>query len=131
MSISYDEAVALGAAYTAAWNSKDPRQVASFFAEKSQIVINRGTPWIDRPGVTEMAAGFHRDVPDLDLVCDGVRPTGDHMVYLWTFTGHDASTGHPLKIHGMEEWDIDDTHKVIASRGWFDAEDYSRQANGA
>ncbi len=131
MSISHEQAVALAAAYTAAWNSKSPEAVASFFAIKSQIVINRGTPWIDQAGVTEMAAGFYRDVPDLDLTCDGVRPAGDHLVYLWTFTGHDAGTGNPLVIHGWEEWDLDDAHKVIASRGWFDAADYARQAAGA
>ena len=131
MSISLEQAVALGAAYTAAWNSKDPQAVASFYATKSQIVINRGTPWIDRAGIAEMAAGFYRDVPDLNLTCDGVRPAGRHMAYLWTFTGHDAGTGHPLAIQGWEEWDLDDTHKVIASRGWFDAGDYARQAAGA
>lgn len=130
MSISYDEAVALGAAYTAAWNSKDPVAVASFFADTGQIVINRGTPWINQAGVTEMAAGFYRDVPDLLLACDGVRPVGDHMVYLWTFTGHDASTGNPIEIRGLEEWDLDSNNKVLASRGWFDADDYARQVAG-
>ena len=130
MSISNEEAVALGSAYTAAWNSGDPAAVASFFAEEGQIVINRGKPWINRSGVTEMAAGFYRDVPDLLLVCDGVRPVGDHMVYLWTFTGHDASTGNPLVIHGLEEWDLDSDNKVLASRGWFDADDYARQVAG-
>lgn len=130
MPISHEQAVALGAAYTAAWNSKNPEAVASFFAENGQIVINRGTPWINRAGVRDMAAGFHRDVPDLVLACDGVRPAGDHIVYLWTFTGHDAGTGHPLTIHGWEEWDLDEAQKVAASRGWFDAADYARQVAG-
>ena len=66
-------------------------------------MINRGDPWLNRKGVAEMAAGFYPDVPDLNLVCDGVRAAGDHMVYLWTFTGHDANTGNPLKIQGLEE----------------------------
>jgi hypothetical protein len=33
MSISQQEALALGAAYTAAWNSKNPEAVAAFYGE--------------------------------------------------------------------------------------------------
>jgi len=77
-----------------------------------------------------MAAGFYADVPDLTLVCDDVRRSGSHVLYAWTFTGHDAKTGNPLKIRGWEEWDIGEDLKVKASRGWFDAEDYARQAAG-
>lgn len=118
-------------AYTAAWNSGDPAQVVSFFAPEGGIVINRGDPWEGRSGVRDMDAGFYADVPDLALVCDDLRLSGSHVLYLWTFTGHDAGSGHPLKIHGWEEWDLDpENHLVTASRGWFDAEDYARQASG-
>jgi uncharacterized protein (TIGR02246 family) len=118
----------IAAAYTAAWNSGSPEAVAAFYAEEGGIVINRGTPWQGRAGVATMAAGFFADVPDLSLACDGVRGGGDHAVYLWTFTGHDARTGRPLRISGWEEWDLDAAGKVAASRGWFDAADYARQA---
>jgi uncharacterized protein (TIGR02246 family) len=115
-------------AYTAAWNSKDPQAVAAHYAEDGEIVINRGEPWTGRARIAEMAAGFHADVPDLALVCDDLRCAGDHVIFVWTFTGHDASTGRPLSIRGWEEWDLDGALKVKASRGWFDAEDYARQA---
>ena len=49
---------ALAAAYTAAWNSGRPEAVASHYAEDGQIIINAGTPWLGRAGVTEMAAGI-------------------------------------------------------------------------
>jgi len=77
-----------------------------------------------------MAAGFYADVPDLTLTCDLVRAAGDHVAFLWSFTGHDAQTNAPLNIAGWEEWDFDASGKVAASRGWFDAEDYARQAAG-
>ena len=77
-----------------------------------------------------MAAGFYADVPDLALSCDSVRAAGDHAIYVWTFTGHDAATGNPLTIQGWEEWDLDGEMKVKASRGWFDGEDYARQVAG-
>jgi uncharacterized protein (TIGR02246 family) len=128
MSDSIDD---IAAAYTAAWNSKSPEAVASFYAQDGVIVINRGEPWQGRSRVADMAAGFYADVPDLTLTCDSVRAAGDHVIYVWTFTGHDAGTGNPLTIHGWEEWDMDADMKVKASRGWFDAEEYGRQAAGA
>lgn len=75
-----------------------------------------------------MAAGFFNDVPDLHLTCDGVRGSGKHAVYLWTFTGTHAVTHRPLTISGWEQWSLDDAGLIELSRGHFDAEDYSRQA---
>ena len=130
MIISREEAVKLAEAYTAAWNMGSPQAVAEFFAAHGGIVINGGEAWTGRDRVQKMAEGFFADVPDLSLVCDGVRPAGDHVVYLWTFTGTHAGTTSPLRIAGWEEWDIDADGKIISSRGWFDADDYARQVAG-
>jgi len=124
------DAAGTAAAYTAAWNRGSAEAVASFYAADGDIVINRGTPWEGRAGVAAMAAGFFADVPDLSLTCDGLRVAGDHVAYLWTFTGHHAETRKPLRISGWEEWDLDTDGKVASSRGWFDAEDYARQVAG-
>ena len=125
------EAVAeMAAAYTEAWNSKSAEAVASFYAEDGKIVINEGDPWLGRAKVQEMAAGFFADVPDLTLSCDDVRCSGTHAIFVWTFTGHDAASGNPLHVRGWEEWEIGEDLKVKSSCGWFDAEDYSRQAEG-
>ncbi len=120
----------LAADYTAAWNSGSAARVASFYAPDGQIVINRGTPWIGRAGIQAMAEGFFADVPDLSLACDGTRIAGDHVVYLWTFTGHHAQTKRPLSISGLEEWDLSGDGLVRSSRGWYDAADYARQVEG-
>ena len=125
-----DSIAATAAAYTAAWNSGSAEAVASFYADTGGIVINRGTPWKARAGVQAMAEGFFADVPDLTLTCDGLRIAGDHVAFLWTFTGHHAETRNPLRITGWEEWDLDGEGKVIASLGWFDAADYARQVAG-
>ncbi len=121
---------AIATAYTGAWNSGSAEAVASFYALDGRIVINRGTPWEGRAGIAAMASGFFADVPDLSLTCDGLCVAGDHVAYLWTFTGHHAQTRNPLRITGWEEWDLDATGKVIASRGWYDAADYARQVAG-
>jgi uncharacterized protein (TIGR02246 family) len=120
----------IAADYTAAWNSKSADAVASFYAPEGEIIINRGEPWAGRSRVREMAAGFYADVPDLFLTCDDVRCSGRHVIFVWTFTGHDATTGNPLNIRGWEEWELDDELKVVASFGWFDADDYAKQAGG-
>ena len=120
----------IASAYTDAWNSGSAEAVASFYAPEGNIVINRGTPWEGRAGIAAMASGFFADVPDLSLTCDGLRIAGDHVAYLWTFTGHHAKTRNPLRITGWEEWDLDAAGKVTASRGWYDAADYARQVAG-
>jgi uncharacterized protein (TIGR02246 family) len=130
MTIDPDKVKDIAQAYTAAWNSGSPEAVAGFYAQDGQIIINRGNPWEGRSGVAQMAAGFFADVPDLTLVCDQVRCAGDHVVYLWTFTGTHSGTKNPLRIAGWEEWDFDADLKVKASRGWFDADDYTRQTSG-
>ena len=127
MAIDRDAASKLAAAYTAAWNSGSPEAVASFYAPEGQIVINRDSPWVGRKGIADMAAGFFADVPDLKLECDDVRCAGTHVAYFWTFTGTHSSTGNLLRVVGWEEWDLDDDLQVVASRGWYDAEDYARQ----
>jgi|TARA_R110002049_G_scaffold41616_4_gene125078 uncharacterized protein (TIGR02246 family) len=117
--------------YTAAWNSGSADAVASFYAPDGEIVINRGDPWSGRDRVRDMAAGFFADVPDLSLTCDDLRVSGTHAIFVWSFTGHDASSGRPLNVRGWEEWEIGEDLKVAASRGWFDADDYARQASAA
>ena len=120
----------MAADYTAAWNSKSAEAVASFYAEDGEIIINNGEPWSGRSRVQDMAAGFYTDVPDLTLTCDDVRCAGSHVIFVWTFVGHDAKTRNPLNIRGWEEWEVGEDLKVVASRGWFDAEEYARQAGG-
>jgi uncharacterized protein (TIGR02246 family) len=131
MTINPERLKRIADAYTAAWNSGSADTVADFFAPDGAIVINRGKPWKGRAGVAQMAAGFFADVPDLNLVCDGLRVADDHVAYLWTFTGTHAGSGKPLRVVGWEEWDMDAELRVKSSRGWFDADDYARQAAGA
>ena len=128
MEIKQQTADGIAASYTAAWNTGAPNAVASFYAENGDIIINSGNPWTGRKGVAEMAAGFFAEVPDLKLVCDAVRCAGSHVVYLWTFTGTHATSKKLLRVAGWEEWDLDKDRRIVASRGWYDAEDYARQA---
>ncbi len=131
MSFDRAELDDLAVRYTDAWNSKVPENVAAFYVQGGQISINRGDPWVDHEGLTAMAAGFHADVPDLVLQNDGIRSAGNHVVFLWTFTGHHAQTGNPVKVSGWEEWELDNDLKVKSSLGWFDAAEFQRQVDGS
>ena len=131
MRIDPDALARLAREYTAAWNSKSPDNVASFFAEDGEIVINGGEPWRGRSRIAQMAAGFFADVPDMSLTCDDIRCAGSHTVYVWTFSGHDATSGKPLKVRGWEEWDLDENLRIRSSRGWYDADDYAAQIAGS
>ena len=130
MPLTSSQALALAGAYTDAWNSRSPDRVAALYAEGAEIVINGGTPAKGRAGVRGVAAGFLADVPDLHLICDGVCLSGDHLVYLWTFTGHHARTVAPMEVTGWEEWDLGPDRLILRSRGWYDATDYARQIKG-
>ncbi|HLO19747.1 MAG TPA: nuclear transport factor 2 family protein [Sphingomicrobium sp.] len=128
MTITADRVHSMAQRYTEAWNSGQPEAVAAFFSRDGGISINGGELWRGTEGVASMAAGFYSDVPNLRLVCDGVRASGNHAVYLWTFTGTHATTKRELRVSGWEEWDLDDAGLIERSCGNFDVEDYSRQA---
>ena len=128
--VDASEITRIAEAYTAAWNSKSAEAVASFYAGDGEIIINNADPCTGRSRVQDMAAGFYADVPDLTLTCDDIRCSGTHAIFVWTFTGHDAAMGNPLAIQGWEERNLREDLKVIASRGWFDADDYARQVEG-
>ncbi len=117
--------------YTEAWNSKVPENVAACHVSSSHITINRGEPSVGHSELTAMAAGFRSDVPDLVVQNDGIRSAGNHVVFLWTFTGHHVETGNPLNVSGWEEWELDDDMKITSSLGWFDADNYQQQVDGA
>jgi uncharacterized protein (TIGR02246 family) len=116
--------------YEAAWNSGDPTRVAACYAQNGNIVINRGAPWQGQARIAEMAAGFYADVNDMRVILDDLRVAGDHVAFIWTFTGKHAVTGNMLDVKGWEEWDLDADGLIAESRGWFDADDYSRQVSG-
>ena len=128
MTLTADRLRSVADAYTQAWNSGNPVSVAAFFSPKGTITINGGETWRGHQGVAAMAAGFFGDVPDMHLVCDGVRSSGSRAVYLWTFTGTHAATKRKLSVSGWEEWDLDDGGLIVRSIGNFGADDYAQQA---
>jgi uncharacterized protein (TIGR02246 family) len=130
MSLGVETIKKIAENYTLAWNSGDPEQVAGCYSKNGDIVINRGTPWQGRAKIAEMAAGFYADVNNMRVILDDLRIAGDHVAFIWTFTGQHAGTGNALDVQGWEEWDLGPDGAIAASKGWFDAADYARQVAG-
>ena len=116
--------------YANAWSSGNPAEVASFYTADGQISINRGEALVGTQAITEMAAGFHAEFPDLEIRCDLMRCAGVHALFAWTLEGHHAETKNHVVVTGWEEWELDEAMKVRKSLGWYDADDYQRQVDG-
>ena len=120
----------IAANYAAAWSSGNPEAVASFFAEDGQISINKGEVLSGRAAITDMAAGFYAEFPDLIVRLDNFRVAGDHALFAWTLEGHHSETKNHVQIGGWEEWELSSDGRVAKSLGWFDAAEYDRQVQG-
>lgn len=118
------------ARYTAAWGSRDPASVASFFSESGSLRINDGTPSVGRPAIATAAQGFMTAFPDLVVVMDSLSVDGNHAVYHWTLTGTNTGpggAGKPVRISGYEEWTMGADGLIASSLGHFDEAEYKRQ----
>ena len=113
--------------YAAAWSSRTPEGVASFYAPDGKIAINGGDDISGRAAVAEMATGFYAEFPDLIVHLDDIRAAGDHAIFVWTLEGTHSGTGNRVKVQGWEEWTLSDDCEVASSLGWFDAAEYDRQ----
>lgn len=118
--------------YANAWSSHNSASVAAHYEPDGQIEINGGggDVLVGTAAITEMAAGFHTSFPDMKLMCDGLRISGNHAIFLWTFYGHHFETKNFVRVSGWEEWDMSDNSKVQNSKGWFDVMDYEAQVAG-
>jgi uncharacterized protein (TIGR02246 family) len=115
--------------YTAAWNSGQPEQVASFFAPDGTLSVN-GAASTGREAITAVAAGFMTAFPDLELLNDRVEILPNAVRYHWTFIGTNTGpggTGQAVRFSGFEEWTFDESGLVAISLGQFDADEYRRQ----
>jgi nuclear transport factor 2 (NTF2) superfamily protein len=125
-----DTSEAFAKRYTAAWCSKDPANVAAFFAAEGSLKVNDGEPAVGTKAITEVARGFMTSFPDLELQMDALEPRGDRLLYRWTLIGTNSGpggSGHKVHISGYENWQFGDDGLIAESLGHFDEVDYQRQ----
>jgi len=120
----------LAVGYTAAWCSKEPMRVASYFSENGSLRINAGEPAVGRPAIAKVVEGFMAAFPDLVVTMDQVVPSGAGFSYRWTLTGTNTGaggTGRRVQVSGYEEWTLGADGLIERSEGHFDEASYRRQ----
>lgn len=116
--------------YAAAWSSRSPAKLASFYAENGSLTVNGGAPAIGRPAITATAQGYMTAFPDMVVKLDSVSEEGGHTVFHWTWTGTNTGpggTGKVVRISGYEEWTLGPDGLIVESKGHFDEAEYRRQ----
>ena len=129
----YDKMIEFGQNYTAAWNSKQPEQMASFYAVDGILIINKGTPAAGTKQLEETARSFMEAFPDMILTMDSLSMQNGTYRYYWTFKGTNTGpggTGNKVDFSGFEEWTMNEEGLIEKSIGTFDAEDYQKQLEG-
>lgn len=119
-----------GSDYADAWSGKDPAAVAAFFAPDGSLKVNDESPAIGREAITAVAKGFMDAFPDLVVVMDSLVQHPGSLEFHWTLTGTyngPESPGNPVRISGVEHWQLNKDGLVQSSVGSFDADDYNRQ----
>lgn len=131
-SSDYEKMVSFGEQYTAAWNSKIPEKMASFYAEDGSLSVNNGTPAVGRDQLARTAKSYMEAFPDMKLTMDSLVADGDTYRYHWTFVGTNTGpggTGNKVNFSGFERWIMNDEGLVQKSIGSYDADDYTSQLN--
>jgi SnoaL-like polyketide cyclase len=119
-----------GARYAAAWCSRDPNKVASFFSPTGSLKVNDGPPAAGRSAIAGIVHSFMGAFPDMQVLMNDLRLNGERVEFHWTLIGTNTGpggTGHSVRISGFESWQIGGDGLIAASEGHFDAAEYQRQ----
>ena len=119
--------------YAEAWCGQKPESVAAFFAASGSLSVNDGPPAAGREAIAEVARGFMRDFPDMEVRMDKVVSDAHGTVFHWTLRGTNTGpggTGKRVRISGYELWKIDNAGLIAESKGHFDSAEYERQLKG-
>ena len=116
--------------YTGSWNTKDPANVAAFFAENGSLQVNDAPPAVGRQAITQVALGFMTTFPDMVVTLDKLEHDSRGTFFHWTLTGTNTGpggTGKRVRISGFELWRFDENKLIVESKGTFDSAEYERQ----
>ena len=119
-----------GTRYAAAWSSKSPDQLASFYSENGSLRVNQAAPAAGRPAVRATAEGFMTAFPDMVVRMDSMVPKGTGAEFHWTWTGTNTGaggTGKTVHMVGYEELTFGADGLIAQSLGHYDEAEYQRQ----
>lgn len=119
-----------GLYYAKAWESKNPKSVADFFAEDGSLRINQNDPAVGREAIIKVVDGFMTSFPDLKLKMDKIVPSINGASFYWTFKGTfsgPGGNGNEVNFSGVEKWAFNDDNLIKTSIGTFNEEEYNQQ----
>jgi SnoaL-like protein len=79
--------------YAEAWCSKNPDNVAAFYAEGGSLSVNDGPPAIGGAAIAAEARGFMTTFPEIVVTMDRVTRDSDGAKFHWTLTGTNTCPG--------------------------------------
>jgi steroid delta-isomerase-like uncharacterized protein len=123
--------------YMAAWNSHDPEQAGSFFADDGVYVdASVGSPQVGRrAAIDNVISVFMRAVPNCKWEIRGEPiATGDSIAFEWTFSGVNTggwgggipATNQKLNLRGVSFVRIKDG-KIAYQGDYYDAATMNKQ----
>jgi steroid delta-isomerase-like uncharacterized protein len=130
MSMNPSELTDFATRYAAAWSSRNPASLATFYAEDGSLSVNAGAPSVGRAAITATAQEFMTAFPDMVVKLDEVRGDGNRATFRWIWTGTNTGpggTGKSVRIKGYEEWIIGADGLIAESMGHYDEAEYRRQ----
>ena len=116
--------------YAKAWSSQDPESVAAFYSEGGSLSVNDEAPAVGREAIIEIARGFMKAFPDMEVRMNNVVSQSQGIVFSWTLTGTNTGpggTGQQVRISGYELWQLGTDGRIVESKGRFDVAEYERQ----
>jgi nuclear transport factor 2 (NTF2) superfamily protein len=119
-------------AYTEAWNSQIPENVAAFYTEDAALIVNGDSSNVGRWKVTNFAKSFMRNFPDMKLTMDSLVAEQTTYRYHWSFVGTYGGpygNGNKVVFSGFERWTLSESGLIANSIGTYDEEDFRRQLN--
>lgn len=116
-----------GNKYAEAWSSKNPENLASFYAEDGWLRINDGEPAIGQRSIAALVQTFMLAFPDMKVTMDSLVTSDTVTAFHWTLSGTYSKNGNKVQISGVERWIFNAQGYIQQSKGSFDKADYYSQ----
>ena len=123
----------LAAKCARAWSSQDPEGMASCYEESGWQSINGGPRAEGRTALADVAKSYMEAFPDLQVSLDQLLTAGDSAFFVWTLTGTNTGPGgtnNPVRVSGIEVWQMGESGLIACSQGFYDAGVYDDQLIG-
>lgn len=104
--------------------------MASCYEESGWQSINGGPRAEGRAALAAVAASYMDAFPDLKVSLDQLLTAGDSAFFVWTLTGTNTGpggTGNPVRVSGIEVWNMGMPGLIASSEGYYDAATYEQQ----